>query len=191
MKFLKKFNEMVSDIDSNLPTDSVYSDYTLDEPNKDLYPHIVYKPDWEKQLPEFMEIIYHNEIYKFKKGNIMLIGDLVEISYESDPENPWGKPDCLEFDIYFVKDDNTGKMRIDVDITYGDLMACEFSVEEPNKVNVIQHTTYHSKFDPSNTVFALEDESLKNFINFLNKLNNFKLTTHDLRFLDKYDNWSE
>ena len=70
-------------------------------------------------------------------------------------------------------------------------MACEFSIEQPNKVNVIQTTTYHSKFDPSNTVFALEDESLNKFINFLNRFDGIKVTRYELRFLDKYDNWSE
>ena len=68
-------------------------------------------------------------------------------------------------------------------------MACEFSIESPNKVKVIQHTTYNSKFDRSNTVFALEDESLEEFVKFLNRFDDFKLTTHDLRFLDKHDNW--
>ena len=191
MKFLKRFNEMVNDIDSGLPTDSVYSDPHLDQPKKDLYPHIIYKPEWEAELPELMSINYHGKVYKFKKGNIMLVADMVQITYDSYPGEIWGVPDTLEFDVYFAKDDNTKKMRIDVDITYGDLMACEFSIEEPNKVNIIQHTTYHSKFDPSNTVFALEDESLDKFINFLNKFNGLKLTRYDLRFLDKYDNWSE
>ena len=46
-------------------------------------------------------------------------------------------------------------------------MACEFSVEEPNIVDVIEYTSYGSKFDPSDTVFALTDESLQKFINFL------------------------
>ena len=121
----------------------------------------------------------------------MLIGDLVEITYESYPENQWGKPDCLEFDLYFAKDSLTDKIRTTIDITYGNLMACEFTIESPNKVNVIQNTTYHSKFDPSNTVFALEDRSLDEFIKFLNNFPGMKLTRNDLRFLDKYDNWKE
>ncbi len=70
-------------------------------------------------------------------------------------------------------------------------MGCEFSIEAPNKVKVIQHTTYHSKFDPSNTVFALQDESLNKFINFLNKFPGIKINRYDLRFLDKKDNYKE
>ena len=128
MKYLKKFNEMISDIDSDLPMDSVYSEPTLDEPKKGDNNRIVYKKEWESELPEKISINYHGKIYKFKKGNIMLIGDLVEISYDSDPDEIWGTPDTLEFDVYFAKDNQTNKLRINVDITYGDLMACEFSI---------------------------------------------------------------
>lgn len=191
MKFLKRFNEMVNDIDSDLPKDSVYSDPTLDEPKKGDDKGLVYDPQWESELPTMFEINYHNKIYKFKKGNIMLNGDLVEISYDSYPGEIWGIPDTLEFDIYFAHDDNDDKLRINVDITYGDLMACEFSIEKPNKIKVIQYTSYHSKFDPSNTVFALTNDSLQKFINFLNRFPGIKLTKDDMKFLDQYDNWSQ
>lgn len=189
MKFLKKFNEMVNDTESVIPKDSVYSDYTLDEPKRGDINGIVYKPEWEVELPETMSINYHGKIYKFKKGNIMLIGDLVEISYDSDPGEIWGTPDTLEFDVYFAKDNQTNKLRVNVDITYGDLMACEFSIEEPNKINVLQYTSYGSKFDPSDTVFALTDESLDKFINFLNRFPGVRLTRNDMKFLDQYRNW--
>ena len=191
MKFLKKFNEMVDDIESNIPMDSVYSQTSVKQPFLKVNKGILYGTDWEKELPETMSINYHGEIHNFKKGNIMLLADLVEITYESYPENPWGKPDCLEFDMYFVKDNEINKQRIDIDITYGDLVACEFSIEAPNKINVIQHTTYNSKFDPSNTVFALTDKSLDEFIKFLNKFPKMEITRKDMRFLDQYDNWSE
>lgn len=150
-----------------------------------------YSTEWEKYLPEKMSVFYKGDIHNFKKGNVMLVGDLVEITYDNEPENPWGSPDTLEFDLYFAKDTSTGKIRTTVDITYGDLVVCEFSIENPNKITVIQHTTYHSKFDPSNTVFALEDESLDQFIEFLNRLPGVKLSRHHLRFLDKLDNYKD
>lgn len=153
--------------------------------------NIMYTKDWEKYLPEKMTINYKGDLHSFRKGNIMLNGDLVEITYDALDNNTWGSPDTLEFDLYFAKNTHTDKIRMTVDITFGDLMACEFSIEPPNKVNVIEHTTYGSKFDPSNTVFALEDECLDEFIGFLNKFHGMKLTRHDLRFLDKYDNWKE
>jgi hypothetical protein len=118
---------------------------------------------------------------------------MVQITYTSTPMDGqesgeiWGTPDTLEFDIYFTKEDN--KVRLTVDITYGDAMVCEFSVEAPNKIKVIEYTSYHSKFDPSNTVFALVDESLQSFINFLNRFEGMKLKKEDFKFLDQYDNY--
>ena len=194
MKYLKKFESFPGDnfevTVKSKGIDNLSDGSVIDSNENTIKGDIIYDNKWEKHLPETLTINYHDENYTFKKGNIMLLGDLVEISYEQ-VKSEWGKPDTLEFDLYFVKDDNTNKMRIDIDITYGDLMACEFSIEQPNKVNLIQHTTYHSKFDPDNTVFALEDESLKDFVDFLNKISGFKLTTYDVRFLDKRDNWKE
>ncbi len=195
MKYLKKFESFPGDNytlkvkssgEKDLPDGNVY-DPNISVKNKNQI--LIYNEDWKKFLPKYITIIYKGNKSKFKKANIMLIADMVEISYESVPENHWGEPDCLEFDLYFTKDNNSNKIRINIDITYGDLMACEFSIESPNKVKVIQHTTYNSKFDRSNTVFALEDESLEEFVKFLNRFDDFKLTTHDLRFLDKHDNW--
>jgi hypothetical protein len=77
-----------------------------------------------------------------------------------------------------------------VDITYGDLMACEFTAEAPNKIKVVEYTSYHSKFDPSNTVFGLVDDSLQSFINFLNRFEGMKLKKEYFKFLDQYDNYS-
>ena len=59
----------------------------------------------------------------------------------------------------------------------------------PNKVHVIEYTSWKSKTDPSNTVFALADKSLKEFVDFLNKFSGFELTVNDFKFLDKYDNF--
>lgn len=188
MKYLKSFNEATS-IESDIPKDSVYSQPTIEEPLKIDNSRIIYKPEWVSELPEILSINYHNKVYKFKKGNIMLLGDMVEITYDCLHGEEWGAPDTLEFDIYFTNDNDSGKIRINVDITYGDLIACEFSIEKPNKVNVIQTTSWGSKFDPSDTVFALTDDSLDKFINFLNKFPGIKLTRNEMKFLDQYKNW--
>lgn len=153
--------------------------------------HIFYSNEWEKYLPKKIEIIKDDKKYLFQKGNVMLVADLVEVTYDSISENRWGVPDTLEFDFYFLKNSNANKMKIDIDITFGDLMACEFSVESPDIVKVIQHTTYKSKFDPSDTVFALSDKSLQDFVDFLNKINGFKLNRSMFNFLDQYDNYRE
>ena len=189
MKYLKRFNE---DIEATIKPNGNISaniDVKTDDDNT------IYDKRWENELSEFITINYHGKLYKFKKDNIMLHSDMVQITYASTPLNSdeqgeiWGTPDTLEFDIYFVKDNETDKVRLTVDITYGDLMACEFSVEAPNKIKVIEYTSYHSKFDPSNTVFALVDDSLQSFINFLNKFSGMKLKKEDFKFLDQNDNY--
>jgi hypothetical protein len=163
MKYLRRFNENIS----------------------------MYDPEWKESLPETFSILkgeydgVHKHVYK--KGNIMLNSDMVQVTYYNED---WGIPDTLEFDIYTIRDTQTGDLRLDIDITYGNEVACEFSIDKTNGVRVIQDTTYHSKFDPSNTVFAFTDDSLKQFVEFLNRFNTgIKVTTHDLRFLDGYDNY--
>ena len=189
-KFLKKFNESVNDNYSDISKNSIYNP-SLSKKNNKSDKNLIYNKEWESLLPETLTINYHNKLYKFKKDNIMLLDDLVQITYDSYSGEIWGSPDTLEFDIYFVMNDNDGKMRINIDITYGDLMACEFAIEAPNKVDLVQDTTYHSKFDPSNTVFALDDKSLDNFIVFLNKFPGIQLTRYDIRFLDQLDDYIE
>lgn len=186
MKYLKRFNEDIeATIDSN-GTISANIDVKTDDDNT------IYDKRWENELSEFITINYHGKLFKFKKDNIMLHSDMVQITYASTPLNSdeqgeiWGTPDTLEFDIYFAKEDN---IVLNVDITYGDSMACEFTAEAPNKIKVVEYTSYHSKFDSSNTVFALVDESLQSFINFLNRFEGMKLKKEDFKFLDQNDNY--
>jgi hypothetical protein len=186
MKYLKRFNEDI--------TATIGSNGTI-KPNHNVKSDVIntiYDKRWEEHLPEFITINYHGELYKFKKDNIMLHSDMVQITYASTPlDNQesgeiWGAPDTLEFDIYFAKEEN---IVLNIDITYGDAMACEFSVEAPNKVKVVEYTSHHSKFDPSNTVFALVDDSLESFVNFLNRFSGMKLKKEDFKFLDQNDNY--
>ncbi len=153
----------------------------------------IYDKKWEKLLPNKLTIIkgYDDGVhyFTFKKGNIMLNSDMIQITYELYPHQE-GIPDTLEIDIYFTHDISEDRIELDIDITFGDEVSVEFKIEPPNKVNLIQHTTYHSKFDPSNTVFAFDDESLNQFVNFINRFNHgMSITPYDVRFLDKNDNW--
>jgi hypothetical protein len=186
MKYLKRFNE---DITATIGSNGVI------KPNHNVKSDVIntiYDKRWEEHLPSFVTINYHGELYKFKKDNIMLHSDMVQITYASTPldsEEPgeiWGAPDTLEFDIYFAKEEN---IVLNIDITYGNAMACEFSVEAPNKIKVIEYTSYHSKFDPSNTVFGLDNDSLESFVKFLNNFSGMKLKKEDFKFLDQNDNY--
>ena len=146
----------------------------------------IYHFDWDNNLPKKMTIIQHSQKVTFKLGNVMKNFDMVQVTYDS---NVWAFPSTLEFDFYFLKDVNSKNFKIDIDITVGDAMVSEFSLESPNKVNVIQYTSWRSKTDPSNTEFAIDDKSLQDFINFLNLFEGFDIKKEDLKFLDRQDNY--
>lgn len=149
-----------------------------------LFESIIYDVDWKTVLPKELVVLKDGE-HRFKVGNIMKHSDMVQVTYEN-VTNEWGVPNTLEFDFYFSKNDH---MRMDIDITWGDSMACEFYIESPSKVGVIEYTSFRSKMDPSNTIFALDDKSLKEFIDFLNRFDGFKLDISQFNFLDKNDNY--
>ena len=191
MKYLKRFNE---DIEGTVtPKGTIIPNIN---PKSDII-NTIYDESWHKYLPEYVTLNYKGKLFKFKKDNVMLHSDMVQITYSSVPGDVktstekgeiWGSPDTLEFDIYFIKED--GKIRLTVDITYGDAMSCEFTVQSPNKIKVIEYTSYHSKFDSSNTVFGLVDDSLESFINFLNKFSGMKLKKEYFKFLNQYDDYT-
>lgn len=144
----------------------------------------IYDVDWHGLIPKNMTVV-KDGVHSFRLGNIMKHSDMVQVTYEN-AEDEWGVPETLEFDFYFSHGEN---MRMDIDITWGDAMACEFYIESPSKVGVIEYTSYRSKTDPSNTVFALEDESLDGFVSFLNRFDGFKLDIGQFKFLDKRDDY--
>ena len=152
-----------------------------------LFESSIYDTDWKKLLPQELIIIKDGE-HTFKLGNVMKHSNMIQVTYEN-ANDEWGVPSTLQFDFYFseiIKElipDNV--MRIDIDITWGDAMACEFYIDNKGEVEVIEYTSFGSKTDPSNTVFALDDNSLKSFVEFLNRfgLSNFDLT--QFTFLDK------
>ena len=149
-----------------------------------IFESTIYDADWNALLPKEMVVLKDGE-HSFKLGNIMKHSDMVQVTY-SNSKSEWGVPDTLEFDFYFSKN---GHMRMDIDITWGDAMACEFYVESPSKVGVIQYTSFRSKTDPSNTIFALDDDSLKAFVDFLNRFDGFRLEVGQFNFLDKRDDY--
>lgn len=97
-----------------------------------------------------------------------------------------GEPDNLEFDMHFVRkhEGNSSKLKINVDLTYGDSMVSSFSLEQPNKVIVNHYTGLGSHID-TETHFGLCDESLKELVKFFNRFG-FTLHEKDFSFIDKY-----
>lgn len=155
----------------------------------------IYSIDWEKICPDKFEVIKDNKTIEFKLGNIMKNFDLIQVTYSCDTSDSesdiWGSPDTLGFDIYFEKPiglKSKSNFKILIDITYGDLVVSEFSIVPPNKLSVIQYTSYHSKFDWSDTSFAFSEESLKDLIELLNKFTGIEVDRSQFNFLDNDPN---
>jgi hypothetical protein len=172
----------------------------------------IWDDGWREMLPDSLTI-YKGQIEGlqeiiYNKGNVMIHYNMLQITYDTDG---WAIPDTFEIDIYFVEDDakemrtdlthvmkssvvvgeieggteNIRNLRLDVDMTFGDQMACEFSLSDSG-VSLIQHSTKGSKFDPTDTIFALSDESLKDLIDFFNSFNlKRKFEVQELHFLEK------
>lgn len=141
----------------------------------------IYDVNWQNVLPKQL-VVLKDGIHTFKVGNIMKDSDMVQVTYVN-VKNEWGVTDTLEFDFYFERLEDS-KFKMNIDITWGDAMACEFSITSPNKVDIIEYTSFHSKTDPSDTIFALEESSLQEFISFLNKFDDFKVERNQFNFLD-------
>lgn len=152
----------------------------------------IFDQDWfEKLLPPTIQIVTHNGNFELLKNDSTINGDLIQFNYWHkgfDAENPSdvvtnGEPSCLEFDIHFAK--NVDGIKMLVDITYGDHMACEFSIESPNKINIINYNGFNSKFDPK-THFGFSDKSIEDLLKFFNAFDHgLKLNKKDLTFIDK------
>lgn len=156
----------------------------------------MYDPKMEEILPEYIKVIKgdpENPIeLDYKKSISRHLGAEVQIPYETTDHNGGREnPDTLEFDIYWSYDVNTKSLNINVEVNYGDLTACEFVMESPNKVDVVRYTSLHSVDDKSNTIFALDDNSIQSLCNYFNKWDpTFKLTPDNFKFLDVYDNYT-
>ena len=148
----------------------------------------IYDVDWQKLAPNSLCFKKGDHNVCFRLGNVMKHFDMIQITYETSDGEEWGMPDTLEFDLYFLKPE--GKhFKMNVDITFGNLMVSEFSLVPPNMVNVVQYSSYHSKWDPTETVFGFDDESLEKVVNLFNKIDGFNFTVDQFKFLDQRDNW--
>lgn len=151
----------------------------------------IYDADWKELLPQELIVLKDGE-HTFKVGNVMKHANMIQVPYEN-VGNEWGVPSTLQFDFHFsevieelIPEDI---MRIDIDITWGDAMACEFYIDDKGEVEVIEYTSFHSKTDPSNTIFALDDDSLRSFVDFLNRFGLSNFDVSKFKFLDRYDNY--
>lgn len=152
--------------------------------------------NWKQFIPKELNIITDNGEFKLKYDEKSIIDyTSIQILYNhntlvetGDPLSD-GEPDTLEFDIKIMKNNNGSesnpdKTRLNIDITYGDAMVSEFTVDAPNKIIPYHYTSVDSVLD-SETMFAFTDESIKKLCDFLNRFSkNFRLTPKDFTFLD-------
>jgi hypothetical protein len=159
----------------------------------------IYGEDWKKFVPDSLVVIKGdttdlngyildaktrkptNQLCKYKLGNLMA-NQVYQITYDRDFDI-LGIPDTLEMDVSILNSDD-GKFKLSVEITFGDLVASGFTVQKPNKVDIFEYTSYHSQGDPSDTVFAFSESSLKKLIPFINHFDGLNVTRADLNFLD-------
>lgn len=152
----------------------------------------IFDQEWfEKMLPNEMEVVSHGKIYKLSKNDCTLNGDVCQFNYWHEAKGKDGditedgEPCCLEFDLHFMKNDSGIKMI--VDITYGDHMVSEFSLESPNKINVIHYNGIGSKYDPE-LHWGLSDKTISDLVSFFNSFSHgIRISIKDLAFLDEHE----
>lgn len=187
MKYLSKYESFVK----NYRYIKMYEDFgrisTFDQ-------------DIKSFLPEEINIETTYGKHTLKKSDVILNGDLIQITYyQNTPEEndddvtADGEPDYLCFDIHTIKENdgseaNGDNLRLNIDMTYGDAMVSEFTIEAPNKVVPHHYTGANSLYDPK-FVFGFDDKSLQAFVDFFNRFSdNYNLTKDDFKFLDKDPN---
>jgi hypothetical protein len=140
-----------------------------------------YDKKWESFLPQKITVFKGGKSYDFDKGNVLLNASWINIVYEN---HIYGEPNSLMFDVYYIFEQDKNMVKLNIDITYGDLMVCEFAINPPNKINVSEYTSFDSKFDPSNTEFAFDNNTLQSLVNYFNAFDHgIHLTVEDLKFL--------
>ena len=141
--------------------------------------------EFEKYLPKQIRVLkeIEGQLFDriFKIGNVMRNANMTQIIYAAE-KSLFGHPDEMSIDIYYLQNSH---IKLEFDIIYGDVVSCEFSCEPPNKVTVIQYTSYGSKWDPSNTMFALSEETIESICDFINMIDGFNIAEKDLYFLSK------
>lgn len=155
------------------------------------------KEVWGNYLPKKLTIVTDNGTYELVYSDCSVNGvtNKIEIMYfHSTPTGPNdvnkdGEPDMLQFDIHMVKtndgtESNPDNLKLNIDITYGDAMMSQFTIEMPGKTEVGHYNSYNSKYDKE-TFFGFEDQSIKDLVKVFNRLG-FELEPKDFTFIDKY-----
>jgi len=164
----------------------------------------IFNSEWIKFLPTELTIKTENGEFTLKRENkvednldhpvdISNLMNCIQIAYyQSTVENGEnvlddGEPDYLCIDITLVKNNsgdhaNPDSLRLNVDISYGDHMQYEFTIDKPNIVKVYHYTGKNSLYDPE-TFWGFTKDSLKSLVDFFNRFG-FETTIEDFKFID-------
>ena len=153
------------------------------------------KETWKKYLPKKLKVVTNNGNFQLEQTDLTINSDLIQVVWYQNTikgpndANKDGEPNILEFDIHMVKTNdgteaNPDNLKLNIDITYGDLMVSEFVISMPGEVEVIHYNGFGSKYDKE-TEFGFEDDTIKELVDFFNRFG-FQLNSKDFTFIDKY-----
>jgi anthranilate/para-aminobenzoate synthase component II len=140
-------------------------------------------------FPDTIKIYTSDGSFTLKRGDTTREIDIVRVSYYQNTSKDGdvvkdGEPDFVVFDLHFVK--NESGIKTLVNITYGDQMKSEFSIESPNIIKIGHYNGIKSIAD-SDTHFGFEDTTIRNLCKLFNGFDfGYNLSPKDLKFIDKY-----
>lgn len=141
-------------------------------------------------FPKKIQVYTEHGTFNYDLGDVTREALIVRAAYngstyqKTDNALADGEPDFVCFDIHFINEGK--KLKLAIDITYGDSMVSQFTMIEPNVIKIGKYEGIDSKLAPE-THFGFSDKTLNNLIELFNKFNdNFKFTKNDFKFLDKY-----
>lgn len=157
---------------------------------------------WRRFLPDTMVIVDNTGPYgsdygrwTLKMNEFVINNELIQFDYiQHTPEERFngdvtadGEPDTLSFDFFVVKKNDgaqsDGNLRIDIEINYGESVVADFTIEQPNKIEVVSKYPHHPNID-TKVFYYLSSESTKDFVDVINRFG-FEFDYDDFMFLDE------
>jgi GMP synthase-like glutamine amidotransferase len=142
------------------------------------------------RFPKSIEVYTDHGTFTYTIGDFTREPDILRVTYngvsaeETGNVLSDGEPDFVCFDIHFLRKQD--KLKLIINITYGDTIVSEFSLQAPNKLKIGHYEGIGSKVSPD-THFGFSDDTLKALIGVFNSFDeSFSFNKNDFEFLDKY-----
>jgi anthranilate/para-aminobenzoate synthase component II len=146
-------------------------------------------PEKTVEFPEEISLYTTNGNFTYFLKNVYNDGLTIKSTYsDTDQVNTNGElriGEPKEFYIEFrIHTNENGEERIIVDILYGRSTKFQFVIQKPNFLEVTLYHGFGYKYDLESK-FGFSDESIKDFVQCLNKIG-FNFTEKHFQFMDKY-----